>query len=369
MVKEIDERVKKLAEILVNYSISCRKKGWVYFKKGDNVQISGDSAAKDLILEIYRLVVKKGGYPIMKISLPGMGKIYYENASDEQLRKFPEIAMYETKKAIAHIGISAPENKEELKEISPKKLAMRAKVTKTISNYIVNTHNKIRRVSLNFPTEALAKDAGMSLNEYKDFLYNATNMDWEKEKNTLYRIKKVFDRGSEVRIIGKETDITLGIKGREFIADAGEENMPGGEIFCAPLETKTNGKILFTYPSTRDGRKISGIYIEFRDGKVVKASSKTNEDYLNTLLNLKGAKTVGELGIGCNPRIDRFTNDLLFDEKIGGTIHLALGMSYKECKGKNEDAEIHWDIVKDLKDDGRIYIDGKLVQKNGKWLI
>jgi len=367
--KQIDPRIKKLAKVLVDYSIAVKCRGLIIPKKGDAVKISSSVLAKDLILEIYRLVLKKGMYPSVNVGLPGMSKIYYENASDEQLKHFPKMAMYETKRTQAYIGIDAPKDTRDLAHINPKKLAMREKVTHKLSDYIVNEQTKIRRVSTDFPTKALAKDAGMSLKEFEDLLYGATNIDWNKEKKRLYKIEKLFHGGKEVRIVGKNTDITLGIKGRKFVIDAGEENMPGGEMFCAPLETKTNGKILFTYPSIRDGRKISGIYLEFKDGQVVKAKASQNEDYLKEMLKIKGAKIVGELGIGCNTRVKRYTNDLLFDEKIGGTIHLALGMSYKECKGTNGDAAIHWDIVKDLRKGGTMYVDGKVIQKNGKWIF
>jgi len=370
--KKIDPRIKKLAKVLVDYSIAVKCRDLIIPKKGDIIKINSTVLAKDLILEIYKLIIKKGMYPIVDVGLPGMSKIYFENASDGQLRHFPELTMYMTKKAQAYIGIDAPKDTRDLEKINPRKIALRHKITHKISDYIVNEHKKIRRVSTDFPTEALAKEAGMSLKEFENFLYSATNIDWKKEKKKLEKIEKLFHGKSEVRIIGKNTDITLGIKGRAMTIDAGEENMPGGEIFCAPLETKTNGKISFTYPSIRDGRKISGICLEFKDGKVVKAKAKENDDYLKTLLNLKGAKIVGELGIGCNTGIKRYTNDLLFDEKIGGTIHLALGMSYKECKGKNGDAEIHWDIVKDLRQKfggGKIIVDGKVVQENGIWKI
>ena len=366
---KIDPRILKLADIVVNYSISTKLDNSRSVRKGDAIQVVGDLLAKDLILEIFRIAIKKGLYPMVKVSLPGMNKIYFENASEEQLKNFPEIAMYTAKKTRGYVSIHAPKDKKELAKISPKRIAMRDKVTRTLTSYIVNERDKMRRVSLNFPTKALAKDAGMSLKEYENFLFNATNVDWKKAKKKMLKIRKFFEKGSEVRIIGKKTDITLGIKNRKFVIDAGEENMPGGEMFCAPLETKTNGHILFTYPSERDGRKIAGIYLEFKNGKVIKARAKKNNDYLQEILKLKGAKIVGELGIGCNESIKKFTNELLFDEKIGGTIHLALGMSYKECNGKNGDAEIHWDIVKDLKKDGMIYVDNKLIQKNGKWLF
>ncbi len=357
----MDPRVKKLACVLVDYSVKV--------KKGEIVQISSNVEAKDLILEIYRLVIKKGAYPLVSVGLPGMSYIYFKNASTEQLKKFPRIRWHTVQKTDKYISIGAEHNTRELTSINPEKIAIRDKVTRKITDYIANEKQKIRRVTTAYPTGAYAQEAGMSLEEYEDFVFNAINRDWKKVEKRMLKIKKIFDKGSEVKITGKDTDITLGIKGRKMMICAGEENMPDGEICCAPLENKTNGKIKFTYPSIRDGKEVADIRLEFKNGKVVKASASKNEAYLKEMLKLKGVRIVGELGVGCNYKIDRFTNNLLFDEKIGGTIHLALGSSYKECEGKNQDAAIHWDIVKDLRKNGKIYVDGKLIQKNGKFLI
>lgn len=358
-----DPRIAKLAKILVDYSINVRK--------GEYIQIAASAEAKDLVLEIYKLVIKKEAYPLVRLGLPGMDYIYYKNASMEQLKKFPTIAMYEVKKSQAYISIGADVNTRELTNIDPKRIAMRSRVTEPISDYIVNRKDKIRRVSLDFPTNALAQDAEMSLQEYEDFLFNATNIDWVKGSKRLHKIKRKFENADKVRIVGENTDISMSIKGRGkyMVVDDGRENMPGGELFCAPLEKTVNGKIAFTYPAIRAGREVSGIRLEFKNGKVVKASADKNEKFLKEMLNTdKGSKYIGELGIGCNPKINRFTKNLLFDEKINGTIHLALGMAYKENRGTNKSA-LHWDIVKDLKKNGKIILDGKVIQRNGKWLI
>lgn len=357
-----DPRVKKLAKIIVDDALKVRK--------GENVQISSTDKARELVMEVYKQVVKRGAYPITSIGLRGMAKIFYENASKEQLRHFPNLTWYVIRKTDKYVGIDTESNTTELAHINPKKLEERSKIVKKIGNYIANERKKIWRVSTAYPVEESAKAAGMSLSKYKSFVFNAANQNWKKEVINLKKIKKVFEKGSKVRIVGEDTDLTLGIKGRKFVVDAETlENIPAGEIFSAPLETKTEGRIRFTYPSERNDRLVKNIYLEFRKGKVVKASASENENVLKEALKLKGAKIVGELGIGCNYKINKFTQNLLFDEKIGGTIHLALGMSYKECRGKNQNAAIHWDIVKDLRKGGKIYIDGKLVQKNGKWLI
>lgn len=356
-----DPRAEKLAKILVNYSIKV--------KKGEYIKVAGSTEAKPLILPLYKEIIKKEAYPIINIGFSEMDYIFFKNASKKQLKHFPKLAWEEIKKVQAYIGIGAPYNTRELANIDPKKIILRKKVTEPISNYIVNEKPKIRRCSLDFPTPSLAQDANMSLQEYEDFLFSATNIDWQKQKAHLLKINSVFRKGKEVQIIGEETNLKLLIKGKNSVADCGEENMPGGEIFMAPVRTSLNGHIKFTYPPLYMGREIPDIYLEFKNGKVVNFDASKNKNVLKAVLNTdKNSSYVGELGIGCNPKITRFTKNLLFDEKLNFTIHLALGMAYKENGGGN-DSTIHWDIVKDLRKNGKIILDGKTIQENGKWLI
>jgi aminopeptidase len=356
----IDSRVKELAKILVDYSINV--------KKGEYIMLNGGVEAKDLIKEVYKFIIKKGAYPIVNVGLPGMSYIYFKNASMEQLKKFPEIMMYEVKKCQGYIGVGAPVNTRELSNIDPKKISIRSKITEPVSDYIVNRKDKIRRVSVDFPTASLAQDAEMSSEEYVDFFFNATNQDWKKLSKRFNQIQKVLNKAKEIRIVGEDTDLKLNVYKKSFIVDDGKENMPGGEIFCAPEKHSVEGHIRFTYPAIRSGVEVQNIYAEFKKGKCIKATADKNEKFLKTMLNTDaGAKYIGELGIGMNPKVTKFTKNLLFDEKICGTIHLAFGMAYKECGQPNKSA-LHWDIVKDMKK-GKIIADGKVVQKNGKWLI
>jgi len=358
----MDERVNKLAKIIVDYSVNV--------KKGERVIIAGSTMAEPLIKEIYKLVILKGAYPSVRMSFSGQTYTYYNNSSKEQLNHFPENFDYEVRNSDVYIGIGAPDNARELANIDPKKIAVRTKVTRPITDYIVNGLPKMRRVTMGYPIPSLAQDADMSTDEYEDFFYKSTIQDWPKLRKEMNKVKKFLDKGKIIRIVGKDTDLKIGIKNRQFVIDAGEENMPGGEIFNAPLENTVEGHIRFTYPAIKAGKEVTNIYLEFKKGKVVKATADKNEDFLHTMINTdKGSCYLGELGIGFNPKVTKFTKRLLFDEKIGGTIHLALGMAYKQCKGTNKSA-IHWDIVKDLrKEGGAIYLDGKVVQKNGKWLI
>ncbi len=352
-------QIKKIAKILVDYSIKI--------KKDDYVQIISDINAEPLTLEIYKQIIKRGAYPKIHLSLPTQSKIYYENASEEQLKKFPEIAMYELKNTKKVIYISSPKDTRELEKINPKKISIRQKTLKPYTKYRVE---KTKWVIFDYPSKALAKEANMPVNTYEKFVFNSVNLDWKKFSKSLLKIKKALDKTKEVKIISKNTNITLNIENRTAVIGDGSCNMPDGEVFTAPVETKTNGYITFTYPAIYSGRLVSGVYLEFKNGRIINARAKDNEGFLQTMINTdKGSHYLGELGIGCNYRINKFTKNILFDEKIGGSIHLAMGSSYKECKGKNESA-IHWDIIKDLKKDkGKMYFDNKLVQKEGKFLI
>lgn len=353
-----DPRVEKLADILVNYSAKIKKR--------DTVLIRGDELGKPLLLEVYRKVVEAGGNPLTSVTFEEMNKIFYDCASEEQLSHTSRIRLYEAKNCDAVIIVHAPANSKALSAVDPEKMSMKSKANKPVSEIIVN---KKRWVLTNYPTQALAQDAEMSLDEYEEFLFSATNLDWAKVDREQESIKKVVDKGNTIRIVGEETDLTFSIKGRKGTKCSGSFNIPDGEIFYAPIENSANGHIYYDFPAIHGGKEVSGIRLGFEKGKVVKATAEKNEEYLFAMLDTdKGARFIGEFGIGTNYGIKMFTRDILFDEKIGGTIHLAIGQSYKESGGKNDSA-IHWDMIKDLRDNGAIYLDGKRIQENGKFLI
>ncbi|MFH0837256.1 MAG: aminopeptidase [Candidatus Aenigmatarchaeota archaeon] len=356
-----DERIKKLAKLVVEHS--------VFVKKGENVMISSGTEAVPFIRELYKQVLLKGAFPFVNIGFQGASYIYYKYATDAQLKKFPDVTFASIKKMDKYIGIGADYNTRELTNIDPKKIALRGKVVRKIGDYIVNTKPRIHRVSLDYPTNALAQDAEMSLEEYEDFLYGACLQDWNSLGKKMRKVQTVMNGAKEIHIIGEDTDIRIKPFKKSFIVDAGEENMPGGEVFGAPEKFGVEGHIRFSYPAIRSGVEVQNIFAEFKKGKCIKASADKNEKFLNTMLDTDaGSRFIGELGIGMNPKVTRFTKNLLFDEKLGGTIHLAFGMAYKECGEPNKSA-LHWDIVKDLRKGGKIIVDGKTVQKNGKWLV
>jgi len=353
-----DPRVKKLADILVNYSIKI--------KKGDLISMSFGIDSKSLALEVYKLILKKGAYPIAHASVPGFGYAYYKNASKEQLQHFPKLSMHEVKNTQGSIGIGTEHNTKEFTNIDPKKIAMRRKVTRSISNIHIKKDNW---VICEFPTHALAQDAEMSLEEFEDFVYNATNIDWKKEEKKQIHLQKLLNKGKQLRITAEDTDLTFGIKGRQGIKCCGHRNMPDGEVFIGPEENTTEGHIKFTYPAIYGGREVDGVFLRFHKGKVVEATADKGEKFLKEMIAMDpGARKLGECGIGTNGRIKSYIKQILFDEKIEFTVHLALGMAYPEGGGRNKSA-LHWDMIKDLRRGGAIHVDGKCIQKNGKWQI
>jgi len=356
----IDLRTRRLAQLAVRYSVCV--------KPGEKVILSGGSEAIDFLTELYKAVVLAGGIPIVKIGLPGVNDFFYKYANEKQVKYFPDYWMDTIKQAQCYIGISSELNTKELTNSNSKKIVERGKIMHVISDYVCNEKDKMRRVTIAYPVQALAQDAEMSLIEYENFVYNACLQDWKKLGKRLDKIAKVFEKGKEVYLVGEGIDLKLLIKGKNCIADKGEENMPGGEVFMAPIRESLNGWIKFDYPAIRNGKEVCDVELKFENGKVIEAKASKNEDFLKEMLSIdENASYVGELGIGCNLKITKFTKDLLFDEKINGTIHLALGMAYKDNGGGN-DSVIHWDIVKDMKK-GKIILDGKVIQKNGTWKI
>ncbi|VVB78659.1 Thermophilic metalloprotease (M29) [uncultured archaeon] len=355
-----DLRTRKLAQLAVRYS--------VHVKPGEKVIISGGSESIPFLVELYKEIILQKAIPIVRVNLPDINNFFYKYANLDQINFFPQYWMDTVKDCQAYIGVSSDLNTRELTSADPKKMRARAKVTHPISDYIVNTPEKIRRVSIAYPCISLAQDAEMSLNEYENFVYNACLIDWKKFGKRLDQINRIFEKGKKVHLIGENVDLKFSISGKNSIADKGEENMPGGEIFMAPLRESLEGWIKFEYPAIRDGKEVTDVYLVFEKGKIIESKSSKNEDFLKEMINTdKNSCYIGEFGIGCNPKINRFTKDLLFDEKISGTIHLALGMAYRQNGGGNDSA-LHWDIVKDMHK-AKILLDGKIVQENGVWKI
>ena len=360
IVALIDPRVVRMAEVLVNDSLKV--------KKGESILISADFTAKPLVLELYRLLIKKGA-KLVKVNwdTSELGEIYFKNASKKQRATFPKLTFTEMKAMDCWIGIHSCLNLKGLAQINSKFISERVKVTRPIQDWRVE---KTRWVITNYPCEALAQEAEMSTSSYEDFVFSAVcGVDWKKVYRKQEKLRRLLDKTDVVRIISPDTNLSLSIKGRKAVNAAGENNMPDGEVFTSIVENSANGYISYTYPAIYMGREFSGVKLTFKNGKVFEANSEKNESALNKILNMdSGARFLGELGIGNNYKINRFSKDILFDEKIGGSIHLALGKGYKETLSRNHSA-LHWDMIKDLRNGGELWFDKKMVQKNGHWLI
>jgi len=355
----IDLRTRKLAKLAVRYA--------TYVKPGEKVIISGGSEATPFLVELYKEVILQKAHPIMMVSLPVLN-FFYNHANKEQIERFPDERMEAIKKAHKYIGVSTSANTRELSSVNPKKITARSKVLHPISEYVCNEKDKIKRCTIAYPVLALAQEAEMSLSEYENFVYSACLQDWKTIGKQMNKILSTFKKAKKVHLIGENVDLKFKIHGNKAISDLDGDNVPIGEIFMAPVRESLNGWIKFDYPAIRSGKEVADVSLKFKDGKVIEATASKNQDFLKEMLATdKNASYIGEFGVGCNPKINQFTKNLLFDEKIGGTIHLALGSAYKENGGGNDSA-IHWDIVKDMKK-AKIILDGKTIQENGKWKI
>jgi aminopeptidase len=357
-----DPRLERYARLLVETCLEVQP-GW-------QVLVYSGALARPLVEEVSRALARRGAYALLRVSLDGetVNVPWAEEAPTELLARPASIRVHELNNADALLAIRAPENTRELAAISAERLSLVQTAYRPAMERMYR--GEMPTVACQYPTPALAQEAGMSLREFEDFLYGACLRDWDAERERMSRYLARFDAAEAVRVVGAETDLTLSLAGRTGEIDAGGANVPGGEFFYSPVEDSAEGTIAFVeYPAVRAGREVTGIRLRFEAGRVVDASAQRNEEYLlKTLDSDEGARRLGELGLGCNPGITRYMKNTLFDEKIDGTVHLALGNGLPEVGGTNV-SQIHWDIVKDLHDGGRIELDGELVQENGVWRI
>lgn len=358
-----DPRVDEYARLLVEYSIDVQP-GW-------QVELLAGTNARPLVEAVVRAIAGRGAYALVQLTFSGRGfydRAWLDSAPDDLLARAAPIKLHAAEQIDAHISIDSPENTKELSALAPERIA---KYREAILPLVQRTRsNEIPWVICQWPTPALAQDAGMDTDGFAEFLYGSVLLDWSAESEKMQRIKERFDRASEVRIVGDGTDIRIGVEGREGLIDDGHLNMPGGEVYFGPVEDATDGVVTYSeFPANYLGREVSGARLVFREGRIVEASADSGEDFLiQTLDTDAGARVLGELGIGCNPGITRYMKNTLFDEKIYGTVHLAVGNSYTSSGGTNESA-VHWDMVKDLRRGGEIRLDGEVVQRDGEWLF
>jgi len=364
-----DPRVTKLAKVLVNYSVEVQK--------GQQVLIQTNPIAQDLTLAVYEEVVKAGGHPLVMSEVPGTQEIFYKYASDEQLDFVSPIVKKVMETFDASIYIWADYNTRNLSGVDPQRLSRSQKAHTELMkiNMQRSAEGSFRWTLTVYPNNAMAQEADMSLLDYTEFVYNAGLLNdddpiasWLAEE-AKQKVLVNWLKGRDKAIIkGSNVDITLSIKDRGFKESAGKQNFPSGEIFTGPVEDSVNGWVRFKYPAIYNGQEITDIELWFENGKVVKEKASKNQELLTATLNTDdGARFLGEWGIGTNYGIQRFTKNMLFDEKIGGTIHFAVGAGYPETKSKNQSG-IHWDMLCDMSE-SEITVDGDLFYKDGKPVI
>ncbi|UJA20227.1 aminopeptidase [Thermoleophilia bacterium SCSIO 60948] len=368
-----DSRVDALAKILVSYSTRVGE--------GDTCLIEGSSAAEPLLAAVYEQVIEAGGQPVMSMSLADQASAFYSRASDAQLDWISPLQQWAAEEADCRIVIGADVNTRELSQLDPARQMRRQAATKGLMEQTLKraAEGKHRWVYTLYPTNAYASDAEMSMRAFEDFYFRACLADpaefgdpltaWRDASEECRRLSDWIEGHEQVRVVAEGTDITLGIAGRTFIPCDGEHNMPDGEFFTGPIEDSVEGVVSFSLPAMVGGREVAGVRLRFESGRCVDASAERGEEFLIGLLDTDdGARRLGELGIGTNYGIDRGTRDVLLDEKIGGTVHMAVGASYPESGGTNDSA-VHTDLVCDLRQGGRIEVDGETMQEDGRFVV
>ena len=365
-----DSRVEALAQILVRYSTRVQR--------GDVCVIQGTTTGEPLIQAVYEEVLRAGGLPVMQLTTEEAQAAFFDLASDEQLDWVQPPAEWTAEHADVRIVVMADANPRALSAVDPAKQARASRARQGIMETSMRRAAEGEHLwSLTlFPTHAYAGEAGMSLSAYEQFFYEAclaTDADpvtaWQRQSDEVLRLAEWIEGREEVHITGPGTDITLGVAGRHWVPCVGTHNMPDGEFFTGPIEDSVNGEIAFSFPASYGGREVSGVRFRFEDGRVVDASAERGEAFLIEMLDTDdGSRTLGELGIGTNYGIATGTKEILLDEKIGGTVHMAIGAAYPETGATNKSA-VHWDMVCDLRQGGLIVVDGIELQRDGQFLV
>ena len=363
-----DNRTEKLAELSVKHSVTVKPK--------ERVAIQGNAAATPLINELYKQCLLNDAYPFIMADLD-TDFIFYSYAKKHQLEYVSPFSKLIANEMDVRIVVLCEPNPRRLTNIDPTKIRTSTAATREIREIISkrSAEGKLKWTLLPYPVNGQAQEAAMSLPEYEDFVYTSCLVnkrdpiaEWKRIEKEQDKVCRFLDQKSKIRVVGEDTDLTYSVKGRKWMNGSGTKNMPDGEIFTTPVENSANGTIRFTFPGIMSGREIEDINLTFNNGKVTKTGATKGNDLLKELIKIDGAKRLGETAIGTNYAITKFTKNMLFDEKMGGTIHLALGNAYPETGGLNKSA-IHWDILKDMTKDSEIYADEEIFYKNGKFLI
>jgi aminopeptidase len=366
-----DERVARLARVLVDYSTDVQP--------GETVVIRGLPAAAPLITAVFERVLERGGYPALLLDLPGLEEIFLRRANEDQLGFVPPLARLATETFDVTLNVGGQVNTRGMSAVDPERQKRRRSAVGPIMQTFMqrSAEGTLRWALTQYPTDGYAQDADMSLREYEDFVYGACHVDdggdpvayWQGVKAEQDRLVSWLKGKNLLEVRGPNADLRLSVAERTFINCCGLRNMPDGEVFTGPVEQSVNGWVRFTYPVVAYGREVDGVEIHFEDGRAVKATAAKNEDFLRTTLATDpGASYLGEFAIATNFGIQRFTKNILFDEKIGGTIHMAFGNGYPETGSRNISA-LHWDMICDMRDGSEILVDGEVIYRNGQFLI
>jgi aminopeptidase len=368
-----DPRLDKLAQVIVRYSTEV--------KKGQLVRIAGEPVAIPLIEAIYEEVVKAGAHPFVQCVPDSLGEIFFEHAREHQLKYVSPITKFTVNKIDVSIGLWAETNTKAMTNVDPRKQAMASSARRPISKTFMTraANGDLHWSGTLFPTLASAQDAEMSLREYEDFVFTAGHLDkkdpvaeWKKIARRQQKLADYLTGKKEVRFqAANGTDLLVNVAGMNWINCAGKENFPDGEVFTGPnvkaRDGGVNGVVRYSFPAVHHGREVHDIELTFEKGKVVKATASKNQKFLRQMLDQDpGARRLGEIAIGTNYNITRYTKNTLFDEKIGGTFHAAVGAGYPESGNANESG-LHWDMVCDLRQGGTITVDGKVISRDGKF--
>ncbi len=366
-----DPRVTRLAHVLVDFSIDVQP--------NERVAISAPTLAAPLVEAVFLRVLERGGFPHLLLALPGLDSLFFNHANDAQLDYVSPLLQTAYGEFEGLVSLSAPGNTRELSGVDPEKQRRRGQATAGLTQTILQraAEGAFKWVGANFPVPALAQDAEMSLAEYEDFVYAACHVagdgdpvaHWLAVRAEQQRIVDWLLPHDRVEIRGPNIDLRLAIQGRRFINASGLRNMPDGEIFTSPLEDSAEGWVRFSFPAVVYGREVEGVELKFEAGRVVQASAAKNQEFLLSCLDTDaGARVLGEFAIGTNFGITRFSRNVLFDEKIGGTIHLAVGAGFPDAGGHNQSG-LHWDMVTDMRDGGEIWVDGDLIYQSGHFTL
>jgi aminopeptidase len=361
--------LEKYAHLLVNYCLEL--------KSGEKLFIQTTTLAEPLLREVYRAAIKKGVHVEYQMTFREQNRIFINEAQDHQLDYVSPSSKTMMETFDAYLVIRAPFNVREDQQNDATKSSRRQKAMNEINQiYFDRTADRsLKRCLCQFPTIAAAQEAGMSLEEYEAFVYNACNLytadpeaEWLKVRASQQHIVDYLNKADIIQYKNPKSDIKFRVKDRIWINSDGRSNMPSGEVFTGPIEDTVEGYIYFNYPIVYMGHEVEGVTLHVEKGQVVSWEAEKGKAFLDDIFKIEGARYFGEVAIGTNYNIQRTTKNILFDEKIGGSIHMAIGQSYKQTGGKNQ-SPIHWDMITDMKDGGEIIADSTLIYKNGQFLI